>query len=500
MTGAAVAGIRGFADFTQTAMTGAGRDKGDAFEAILQKQENLHTSSDTTWVKSSKQSERLSQEDSTDQTQDAQSTKDPAEETNQARRSEETSSPQEVVEPKEGTQPIEASEQGELTESDLDAQEAVQEMLLGILAQLQKQLMELTGLTQEQMEALLQDLGMESTELLDVGKLATFLLATQGESDPLSLTTNEALYETFLQISGNLKENLEAAAQSLGITKEELADLLKQIQFNEPTENVTQTESLQDLSLVDASEATQEGYTQDESQTIREEGTTQTAHQAQSSINELSARQETGQESGQDTSRSGHKDTQPTTENPTMVPDQGTIFVASDTATPYVSQSLSTSQNVDTEFIMRQIVEYVKGNVTAESSSVEMQLNPENLGTLRIILATKDGALTAQFFTQNEAVKNALETQMIRLMESFEEQGISVTEVEVSVATHEFDMGSEQEQQSNAQSGSGNEGSLPRHRSLVLEDILSPGYIASAQEQLAADMMIANGNTVDYTV
>ncbi len=47
--------------------------------------------------------------------------------------------------------------------------------------------------------------------------------------------------------------------------------------------------------------------------------------------------------------------------------------------------------------------------------------------------------ITAQFLTQNETVKAAIESQIVQLKNSFEEQGIKVESVEVAVANHSFE-------------------------------------------------------------
>ena len=103
------------------------------------------------------------------------------------------------------------------------------------------------------------------------------------------------------------------------------------------------------------------------------------------------------------------------------------------------TENLSASREVDTQDIMRQIMDYMKVQLKPETTSLEMQLHPANLGTLQIQMATKGGSLTANFITQNEAVKAALESQMVQLQQSFEEQGIKVNSIEVTVQPHAFE-------------------------------------------------------------
>ena len=81
-------------------------------------------------------------------------------------------------------------------------------------------------------------------------------------------------------------------------------------------------------------------------------------------------------------------------------------------------------------------------------------------------------------------------------MDRFEEQGVKVEAVEVTVQTHEFernlDQGRGREQQSNESAKKG------RTRRINLNDALSMENMEE-EDALAADMMAASGNTVDYT-
>ena len=134
----------------------------------------------------------------------------------------------------------------------------------------------------------------------------------------------------------------------------------------------------------------------------------------------------------------------------------------------------------------------VKGE---DFESLEMQLKPESLGTLQIRVTAKNGNLTASFLAQNEAVKAALEAQVTTLKEQLEQQGVKVEAVEVTVETHKFESAMQQNNQSNEQSFSNAKHSGTRSINLN-EDLDEEGL--TEEEQLAVEMMQANGNTVDY--
>ena len=127
----------------------------------------------------------------------------------------------------------------------------------------------------------------------------------------------------------------------------------------------------------------------------------------------------------------------------------------------------------------------------------EMQLHPENLGTLQVHLSSKEGVLTAQFTTQNDAVKTALESQMIQLKETFSEQGVKVEVIEVTVQSHAFERNMNQD--GGSKETETRNPSRTRTRRLNLDELTEEIENSTPEERLAAEMMEQNGNTVDYT-
>ena len=131
---------------------------------------------------------------------------------------------------------------------------------------------------------------------------------------------------------------------------------------------------------------------------------------------------------------------------------------------------------------------------------MEMQLNPENLGKIYLNVSEKEGVVRAQIAAQNAAVKEALETQVMELRQSLNQQGIKVDAIEVTVATHEFEQNLEenarQEQQAQQQM---EESQKQTRKNLNLNDLDSMSGLMSEEEQLAAQIMRDNGNQIDFT-
>ena len=138
-------------------------------------------------------------------------------------------------------------------------------------------------------------------------------------------------------------------------------------------------------------------------------------------------------------------------------------------------------------------MDYMRIQLGADTTSLEMQLHPASLGTLQVQIASKGGVVTANFITQNEAVKAALESQMVQLKESFEEQGVKIEAIEVTVQTHEFERNLEQGRGRNQQEPE----RRGRARRINLGDPLSMETMAE-EDELTAEMMAMEGSTVDY--
>ncbi len=169
------------------------------------------------------------------------------------------------------------------------------------------------------------------------------------------------------------------------------------------------------------------------------------------------------------------------------------IALQTQTATAYTTA-------VDVEDILNQIAEFTKIHVSQEKTSVEMQLNPENLGKLYLqISSTKEGSVTAQFTAQSEAVRAALESQMADLRQTLNQQGIKVDAIEVTIASHEFERNLEQNASGGQQQASEEQQQKSGRRNLQVGTLDELSGLMTEEELLAARIMKENGNSMDVT-
>ena len=372
---------------------------------------------------------------------------------------------------------------GEMEEIPEEALEVLQAAAMELLVKVA----DILEVSPEQLQGHMEELGMEALDLLDSGKLGELLLSVKGAEDLSTLVTDEGLYDCFQKVMTELEGALQESGEILEKEPEQLPKLLEQIQDGtvlpetaELSEGMEQPEELSPEMEV----ADQRGEERAESQGTMEqlpEGTgTADRTSAQTRGDGRESRQSGGGERG-----------------------QGADLFAQNLRTqefePQVQQAAvaESAWDADTQNIMRQILDYMKINLKPDASSLEMQLHPASLGTLQVQVASKGGVVTANFITQNEAVKAALETQMIQLKEQFAEQGVRVEAIEVTVQPHAFERNLDQGR------GNDSQGREPakKGRTRRIDLNASPqGEEPEQEELLAREILAANGNTVDYTV
>ncbi len=158
------------------------------------------------------------------------------------------------------------------------------------------------------------------------------------------------------------------------------------------------------------------------------------------------------------------------------------------------------SFKAETLEIIQKVVQTIKVAVSTEQTTMEMQLNPENLGKLYLEITAREGAVRAQIAAQNEAVQQALEAQIATLRESLEQAGVRVDAIEVTVASHEFEKNLEQNEHREEEAESKRQESMKSgRRNLRLDDLDELSGIMTEEELLVAQMMKDNGNSVDLS-
>lgn len=180
------------------------------------------------------------------------------------------------------------------------------------------------------------------------------------------------------------------------------------------------------------------------------------------------------------------------------------------TETPEVPVTPYTQQGINPADIARQMVQGVRTAVTESLKTMEVQLNPENLGRMIIHVSEQDGQLTARINIQNENLRSAMEEQLAIVKNNLEAQGLKVESVTVTADAHEFeknleegnapknDMNSSEGNKADADPSEDNNGRRSGIRSLNMNE-LEDGAVTDLNEDelLAARIMRENGSTLN---
>ena len=369
--------------------------------------------------------------------------------------------------------------------------------------QLVEDIAEEMGVTPEEVEEAMAVLGLTAVELFDVDNLKQLLLQISGSTDELALVTDAGLYDHLQNLVTLVEENLGNLKEELGMSDEELNALLEQIVSESSLTGEEDIGPLQnDLEAPEESLEGMKDYTvsvRKNGETVQVKVTVDDASGSKSMTEEVT---DTPKEEVQVSSKAQEKNASADSgkgENHNV----GNAFMHMLDKPAEVSEAPAPVnegyQSAQTQEIMDQIMEYMKINLKAESQHMEMQLHPASLGTVNVQIAAKDGAITAHFTTQNETVRAVIETQLIQLKNQFEEQGIKVDAVEVTVANHEYGQQQFSQEQADGKHKQGKTAKGMRRNNLDEldgEEDLAP---MEESERIAVEMMQANGSTVDYT-
>lgn len=379
------------------------------------------------------------------------------------------------------------------TEAKEGAEEAAAEKLEQAGEELIREIADEMDVTPEEVEAAMTLLGLTAVQLFDTDNLRQLLLTISDNPDEMALLTDESLYGSLQDLLGVVEESLESLQKELGMSEQELDALLKQLQ-EEPA--VPEEEPVPEVNLEGMKDYTVS--VQKDGETVRMKVTVDDASGNRSVQESAEAPAKTQVQGNprmrQDTSADSGKEGSPAGQGQAMMqmpklPEQVSELPE---AAPVEYRS------VQPEEIMNQIVEYMKISLKPETQTMELQLHPASLGTVNVQIMAKEGGLTAHFTTQNEAVRAVIETQLIQLKNQFEEQGIKVDAVEVTVANHaygqQFSQDSENAKQEQGKAGRG-------RRQINLDQIESEEDLEEMEdsERIAVEMMQASGGTVDYT-
>ena len=373
------------------------------------------------------------------------------------------------------------------------------------------------GVSDEAIEAAMQTLGLQFQDLLNQNNLANLVAELTGADSVPQLLCSEQFVNVLQSVNDIGKDILNALDMSLEEFQSAVAKVMDDNAGSSDAVTGQETEASVDEAVVtdqtateDTSASTQKFAVEDGRQTKAAENAP--AQDTQSSevtedipeqetvqngmTSENAAEDSTDQNDSSDTPGRFRftNETAHTADGAVITPQSHVVqeFANVETVEPL-------PQSVNTQDVIDQIVESARVILTEDKTSMELQLNPQNLGKIILKVTEQEGAVTAKIMTQNAVVKEALEAQTVELRQNLEQAGVKVDAVEVTVASHEFEKNLEQNAEGEKQQGEQQEKEKGRTRRLNLNDLSELSGVMSEEETLAAKMMAEQGNSVDYT-
>lgn len=375
-------------------------------------------------------------------------------------------------------------------------------------------------ISEDELNNAMQLLGLTAMDLLNPANLADLYCEVTGNaSDPQALVLNAdftALFNDVSQVASENDAQLDLLSQLTASDDGEIldADIVSSADTtdaNESTGSVNTPEKTVDSSYDDTAASGQnindtadeavkvyDGGTQDSSYQNSDEGTSsgETGNDITSDENTEKTQSKSRVDSSFDDSgeRVLHHDDGAHSDNSVL---HASVSEQLNTDTSFEMSQSQSRLRVDTTDIIRQIVDSMSISNTTEESAINLQLTPESLGRMYINVSQKNSEISARIAVSNEAVKEALQTQMVNLKEALNNSGIRVNEVEITVASHEFERNLEQgaandsRQQESTNSYNGSNSSGSGTDSDMMQD--------RAEERLVTQIMRDNGNSVDFT-
>jgi flagellar hook-length control protein FliK len=333
------------------------------------------------------------------------------------------------------------------------------------------------GVTDEELEDSMAKLGLTVQDLLQPSSLIDLVVDLTGAEDAVEIITNADLSES-------LKDILAYMNQAVAALNDDVTPVVNAADFNAADEQTVFTAE----ETVSEEEPKEVVVQQDETT----EDTSSMKDFLDSKITVENTPDDTTSDTGSRKNELAGKHSQTAVTAKEMTVSENLAQNIQEVFDTVMDGELN---QVDATSVVRQVVEAVKVAANQTMQSIEVQLNPENLGKINLMVSARNGVVTAQIATQNEQVKRAIESQMVMLKENLESQGVKIDAVEVTVQSHAFESG--QNLQGNSSEQQNTKGAKKALKLDSLDDLSDDEL---SQEEAQAEKLIRSENSsVEYS-
>ena len=347
------------------------------------------------------------------------------------------------------------------------------------VSDIKNKIKETMDVSDEDIENAMEQLGIGIVDLLDPQSVTNLVIALSGNSDSLEFLTDASAVANLQDIINTVDEVTQNLTETYSIDITSVKDIVKD--FENDSDEAVASEQPVNKQITDY---------QDDKQ--NEKAVTEDTKESITDV--IAEKTEVKSEAAFTDEKKNDSDTHLQDKN-----NDGIEKITSDmtqSIQKVFSEVVDETSAVNEVDIVRQVVEQIKVTTTQQLSSIEVMLNPENLGKVHVAVTAKQGIVTAQLTAQNEQVKAALENQMTALKEQFNNQGVKVEAVEITVQSHGF------ESEQNLEGNNSNQAQQEKksHRKLDLSSLEGLDESDMTSEEIRAKDAIVNGNSsVEYS-
>ena len=374
--------------------------------------------------------------------------------------------------------------------------EEVETAVEGIVKEVMQEIEEMLEVSEEELLDILEQLGLQPIDLLNPDNMVSILTALTGEGSTIQLVMDEEMYLTLQDLMQMVEDKTQELMSVTGLSDEELEavmDQLKLLMNQQLSHEEMEMKQVQILPF------------ESEEEVVAEDGDVPVIVKNENDLQDVQTTEVT-----QDSPERIVEKTETGKSEDSLFQEQQQNMQSFQNMSDEISQLAGESKlegtgTPNTESILKQLADYVKIQKGKELTEMELQLHPASFGNVKVTLATKGGVVTAQLTTENEIVKNAIESQVSQLKQNLEEQGVRVEAIEVSVASHQMERNLEQNAKDGEQEQKQETGGIHKIRKTSInlnsfedaDELLEEMTGADDATRIAMEMMAMGGNRMD---
>lgn len=361
---------------------------------------------------------------------------------------------------------------------DTDIEKAVAE----VYSQLINVIADALNANPDEIKGIINELDINLNALSDNQNVIKIVSKYLGINNPVNVLTNDEAINAVKEINQSISEIINELKDEFAITDDGLKDLLSKIDTVRDTENIEDIIN-DETGNVDASDDIIKVSDENNNKINIDSENDNIVPEKTTVKNEENANAGNNKEFNNDRE----------SKSELYLNENGMESIVSNLKNTITDNILTEDGIADK--IIKQITDDIRLYAKADTTSLEIQLEPETLGKVGITVTSKAGTITAQLVVQNEVAKEAIESQMATLKESFASQDIKVDAVEVTIASKEFEQ--------NLDKGAGNsseQNENKRRKHISTEELAEINGTATDKETSIDNVLKEMGTTVNYSV